>query len=227
MVNSLEALAVNELNKQHILKGKKVAVLVAKTTVAMPVKLTTGGTSGAPVTLAEQPGFEPIGLLRKDDGVPMSRNRDTSEVMAIGFNDAVRTDFTSDVFSAQIVPLETRRQTIEQYLAVDLAQYALDPNTGELAFPQPSDGEVRRNRWLFIAQDGVGADRVWWGRGFASGIVGEVDDQNLASTEDPWTWPMTVTSETDTELSWGVHHYFGGPGWKARATSMGFGALTP
>jgi hypothetical protein len=225
MANSIEALAVNELNRQHILKGKKVAVVVAKMTVPMPLKITTGGITGTPVTLAELTGFEPIGLLRKDDGVTNSRERERTDVNAIGFAQPVRSDFDTDTFSFTMVPLETRRQTIELHLGVDLSEYALDPNTGELSFPQPSDGILRHNRYLQLAQDGVGTDRVWWGRGFSAGVVAETDDQSVGG-EDPWTWPMTISSETDTDLGWGVYHYFGGPGWKKRAESMGFGDLT-
>lgn len=225
MPTSLDALVVNTLNARHIRKGKKVAVLVAPLTVAVPTSITTGGTAGppvVPVTLNELTGFEPIGLLRKDDGVPMSRERDKSDVMAIGFNDPVRSDFTSDTFSAQIVALESRRQTIEKFLGVDLSAVAPNPSTGEVSFPQPSDGVLTQNRWMFLAQDGVGADRFWWGRCFAAGVVSATDDQNLGSTDDPWTWPMTITSQTDTTAGFAVYHYFGGPGWKVRLTSMGF-----
>lgn len=222
MATSIETLVVNTLNARHIRKGKKVGVFVAPMSVAVPLKITAGGTSGTPITLAELTGWSPIGLLRKDDGVSMSRDRDKSEVMAIGYNDPVRSDFTSDVFSAGIVALETRKTTIEKALNVDLTSVVPDANTGEVSFPQPADQDTTRNRWMFLAQDGVGVDRYWWGRCFTAGVVSETDEQNLASDDGSWTWPMTVTSETDTDLGYGVYHYFGGGGWKARLASMGF-----
>ncbi len=227
MATSVETLAVNELNKQHIRKGKKVAVLVAPMSIAVPPKITTGGTSGAAVTLAELTGFEGIGLLRKDDGVSMSRDKDKSDVMAIGYQDPVRSDFTSDTFSSQIVCLQTFRPTIEKFLEVDLSGVAPDPATGEISFPQPTDGAITQNRWMFLAQDGIGLDRMWWARLYLAGVVSETDDQNMGSADDPWTWPMTISSETDTDAGYAVRHYFGGPGWKSRLDSMGFAAVTP
>lgn len=224
MATGVDTLIVNTLNATHIRKGKKVGVFVAPSTVAIPAAFTTGGAVGppaVPITLSELPGFLPIGLLRKDDGVPMSRNRDQSDVTAIGYNDPVRSDVTSDVFTAKIVALETRKTTIEQYLNVDLSTVTSDPVSGEVRFPQPTDIALTRSRWLFIGQDGIGTDRIWWGRLFPAGIVSEVDDQNLASADDPWTWPMTIQSQTDTTLGYSVLHFFGGPGFKSRLTSMG------
>lgn len=221
---SLEALAINKLNKLHIRKGKKVAVLRAPMDVAIPAKITTGGVSNAPITLAELTGFMGMGLMRKDDGIPMSRDQEKSDVMAVGYQDPVRSDFDSDTFTAQIVALQTFRATIESYLGVDLSNISLDPNTGELSFPQPTDGAIVQNRWLFLAQDGVGLDRIWWGRLWTAGIVSETDDQNMGG-EDAWMWPMTISSETDEQAGYSIHHYFGGPGWRAKAESMGFPAL--
>jgi hypothetical protein len=223
MANSLESLTAYTPQKKNILKPKKVAVFVAPMSVEMPLTITTGGTPvGTPITLKELTGFEPIGLLRKDDGVPRSRDREKSDVMAIGYDDPVRSDFTSDVMSAQIVALETRKTTIEKFLGVDLSAVVPDPATGEISFPQLNTGQIDQNRWLFLAQDGIGLARKWWGWGFSAGVVGETDDQNLGSTDDPWMWPMTISSETDTELGWGVHHYNAGPGWKASLADMGF-----
>lgn len=227
MPNSVDALIVNELNRRHIRKGKKVAVLVATMDIAVPLAITSGGTTAptpTPITLTELVGFEPIGLLRKDDAVVHSRAREKSDVMAVGYDDPVRSDWTSDVFSFKIVALETRRQTIEKSLGVDLSTVTPHPDTGEVSFPQPSAMETIQNRWITIAQDGIGADRIWWGRCLAAGVVSETDDQNMGGTDDPWMWPMTISSETDTDIGYGVHHYFGGPGWQARLESMGFAA---
>lgn len=225
MATGVDTLIVNTLNADHIRKGKKVAVLCAPMATAIPTSFTTGGTAGppaVPITLAELPGFSPIGLLRKDDGVSLSRDREQSEVMAVGYNDSVRTDITSDVFTAQIVALETRKTTIEKYLNVDLSTVVPNATTGEIRFPQPADLALIRNRWLFIAQDGAGTDRVWWGRLFTAGIVDEVDDQNLAAADEPWMWPMTIKSQTDSAAGYSVDHFWGGPGIKSRLTSMGF-----
>lgn len=219
---SVDLLIANSLNAAHIRKGKKVGVFWAPMATAIPAAFTAGGVSSAPVTLADLTGFKPVGLLRKDDGIAMSRNRETSTVEAIGFNDPVREDVTSDRFTAQITALETNRLVIEQYLGVDLTGVTPDTNTGEVRFPQPADAELVRGRWLFMAQDGAGADRYWWGRLFPAGTVTETDDQNMAEADGSWTWPMTISSNADTTAGYGVLHFFGGGGWKSRLTSLGF-----
>lgn len=221
MANSIDALAVNALNKDHIRKGKKVAVFTAPMATTFPTAITEGGVSTTPVTLKELTGFKGVGLLRKDDGVPWSRDQSTTDVMAIGFQDPVRSDMDSDTFSFQMTPLQTFRPVIEKFLNVDLSAITPDPNTGEISFPQPTDGNVNQFRWLCLAQDGIGADRIWWGRGLTAGVVSATDDQNMGG-DDPWMWPMTVSSQTDTTLGYAVHHYFGGPGWKSRLASLGF-----
>jgi hypothetical protein len=224
-VTTVDALIVDALNADHVRKGKKVGVFCAPMSEPVPTSLTTGGVSGAPITLtALSAGWEPIGLLRKDDAIGLSRDRDTSTVDAVGFNDPVRTDYTSDVFTAKIVALETRRITIEKFLNVDLSAIVPNADTGEISFPQPSDVAVTKARWLFIAQDGQGADRIWWSRLFLAGWVSETDDQSMGATDDAWQWPMTISSQTDTDAGYSVQHAFGGPGFQARLESMGFSA---
>lgn len=224
MATSVDALVVNALNASHIRKGKKVGVFCADMETAIPAAFTTGGETSTPITLVELTGWEPIGLLRKDDGVSMGRERETSTVEAIGFNDPVREDVTTDRFSASIVALETRKTTIEKYLNVDLSAIVPDTDSGEIRFPQPTDLALIRNRWLFIAQDGAGTDTVWWWRVFTAGTVSETDDQNLAASDEPWMWPMTIQSQTDATLGYGVLHGWGGPGFKSRLATMGFTA---
>lgn len=226
MPASLEALTANTPNASNIFKAKSVAVFVAPITTAMPTALTTGGTTSpdVPITLSELTGFEPIGLLRKDDAVSRTRDRETSEVAAVGYDDPVREDVTTDTMSAKIVCLETRKSTIEKYLNIDLSGVTPNANTGEVSFPHVSVGKLSRYRWLFIGQDGTALDRSWIGWGFSAGVVSEVDDQVLGGTDDPWMWPMTIKSQLDTTLGWGVKSYHAGPGWKSRLTALGFSA---
>lgn len=225
MAADLHALAVNKLNRRHIRKGRKVAILIAPMSIDIPTRITEAVTAGAPPTLMAQEGFKGLGLLSKNDGVSQSRDREKQTTMAIGFQDSVRSDVSSDVFQMQCVGLETNRLTIEQFLQVDLTDYPLDADTAELSFPQPTDGDVPQNRVLSIAQDGRGAGTYWWGRLFTAGVVEETDDQSLGSDEDPYGWPITFSSEVDTDATYSVRHYFGGPGWKAQAEAMGFPAL--
>ena len=51
--------------------------------------------------------------------------------------------------------------------------------------------------------------------------VSAKSDQNWNS-EDALTYGMTVTAKVDDELGYAVRHLFGGAGWKAQLTKMGF-----
>lgn len=222
--NSLETLAVAKLNRKAIRKGKKIAAFCAPMSVTFPTSITTA-TAGNPPTLAELTGFRPMGLVTKDDGHTHSRDRDVSDIFSAGFQDPSRSDNTQDIFSVQVVGQETNRLNIETFLGIDLSAVAPDPTTGEVSFPQPTDGVLRQNRWLFLCQDGIGTERHWWGRGFTAGVVKETDDQTAGQDDDGWYWPYTVSSQTDPVLGASVWHYFGGPGWKASLADMGFTAV--
>lgn len=221
VANSIDTLEAYTPNRNNILKAKRAAVFVAPMTAAVPTSLTSG-TSGSAPTLSELTDFEPIGLINKDDAISRTRDRDVSDIMAVGYQDPVRSDVTNDTFTAEIVCLETRKSTIEKYLQVDLSGVTPDANTGEISFPQPNDGLLPQYRWLFVCQDGIGANRTWWGWCFTAGIVSEVDDQNAGGEDDGWYWPMTIASQTDTTLGYSVRHYFAGAGWKASLEDRGW-----
>lgn len=227
MPNSLDTLAVNTPKARNIIRAKKVLVLTAPMSVAMPTSITQGGTTGpvAPVTLKELTGFELIGLIKKDDAVGRSRDRETSTVEAVGYDDPVREDVTSETMSCPFVALETRRTVIEKYLNLDLSGIAPHADTGEVSFPHVNVGRIQPARWIFLGQDGIALNREWFGWGFSAGKVSETDDQTLGGTDSAWEWPMTVTSGTDTDLGWGVISYFGGPGWKQRLLDSGFATV--
>lgn len=220
----LYALAAAALNRKHIRKGRKVAVFIAPMSTAVPTAITEAASSSAAPTLKELTGFRSFGLLSKSEGVTKSRDREVQRTMAIGFQDSVRSDVSSDTHKIQCVGLEMNRLTIETYLQVDLSGIVPDPTTKEVSFPQPTDGDLPQNRILTLAQDGKGADVQWWGTLFTAGVVDETDDQSTGNDEDPLGWPCTFSSEVDTDLGYSVRSYFGGPGWKARLASMGFTA---
>lgn len=226
MATDLHALAVNKLNRRHIRKGRKVAVCIADMETEVPETITEAASITAPVTLKELTGFKGLGLLSKSEGVTQSREREKATTMAIGFDDSVRSDFTSDTHRVQAVGLEMNMLTIEHYLGVDLTDFPLQAKTGELSFPQPTDGLVRQNRILTLAQDRNQYGVFWWGRLLLAGETQETDDQSLGSDEDPLGWPITFESSADTVAGYSVHHYFGGAGWRAALESMGFAALT-
>ncbi|GAA4845489.1 hypothetical protein GCM10023201_40940 [Actinomycetospora corticicola] len=220
--NNIEALAVNKLTRAAIRKGKKIAGFYAPPATVMPTSITTGN----PPQLAELTGFRPMGLVTKDDGFTKSRDRDISDIFSAGFQDPSRSDTTQDIHSVQVVAQETNRLNIEASLNVDLSTFTPDPVTGEVSFPQPTEGIIPQGRWVFLAQDGIGTGRYWWGWGFSAGVVKETDDQTVGTDDDGFYWPYTVSSQVDPALGWSVYHYFGGPGWRAALASMGFPAVS-
>lgn len=209
-------------NKQIELIRKPLAgaVMLAPITAALPAALTTGTTSD----LATLPtGYKDLGLVTKADGLSWSRAVDTAETTSWGFSDPTRRDITSDVTSLQLTAQETNIQTLGLYNNVDLSTITPDVTTGEVSFSQPLRSATRFYRLFAISIDGVGADAIYIGRLLPRALVSDRGDQAWTDA-DELAYQLTVTATPDTAAGYSVRHFFGGPGWKALLTKMGFPA---
>src|SRR4051794_36996420 len=88
-------------------------IWIGNTSVAIPSTFTTATTSDF-VQLPATDWFK-LGLLTKGDGVTFSRDINTDEEEAWGYNEPVRTDITSDVTSAAFTLMEQNRRTLELF----------------------------------------------------------------------------------------------------------------
>ncbi|WGH22043.1 major tail protein [Gordonia phage MerCougar] len=183
-------------------------------------KLTTLAAGGA-IELADLSGWDQLGWVSKSDGVVFSADTETSDVESWGALEPTRSDITKDVTSAQFTCQETNKIVLEMFYNVDLEGTLGDFDTGEVAFNQAVDPQTTYRRMLYLSKDGAGPKETFIAKLMPRGSVTAKSDQNW-NAEDALVHGMTVTAKVDDEVGYAVRHLFGGAGWKANLTKMGF-----
>lgn len=183
-------------------------------------------TPGTAIELATLPaGFVDLGYLSKEDGATWARETELSEVTAIGASESVRSDITSDVNTLAVTALETKLQTLELYDNVDLSTLTPTANTGEVAYNRPTRPRTKFGRLYVISMDDSDdAGPIYMARLCPRAQVTEVGEQTWTDGDDPITYPLTFSAKRDTDAGYAMRCLFGGPGFLARLTDMGFPA---
>ncbi|APE11069.1 hypothetical protein BO226_19230 [Rhodococcus sp. 2G] len=140
MATSVGELEVARHQRELILKPNRMHIFGMGMDVD-PIEYITEGSNSQ---LSELPdGAWDFGLLLKDDAVTLTRELEKSDIMAVGYNNPIRSDFTSDIAGLQFTGLEANRYNIENNLGMDLSNMVANPETGEIAFDQsPSQRSV-------------------------------------------------------------------------------------
>jgi hypothetical protein len=182
----------------------------------------TALTDSADKKLAALPaGYTDLGWLT-DDGAQFSRDTDTSDVTSWGSTEPTRSDVTKDQTTLQVACQETKLVTIGLYLGVDTSTITADSTSGEVAVAKPSTPVARHYRVLSIAVDETDDGEIYIARFLPNAKVTAFDDQNQNSGDDPIMWSVTFSSFMDSTLGFAEKTFFGGPGWSALLTDMGF-----
>lgn len=166
-------------------------------------------------------GYTDLGWL-SDDGAQFSRDTDTSDVTSWGSTEPTRSDVTKDQTTLQVACQETKLTTIGLYLGVDTSTITADSTSGEVQIAKPSTPVARHYRVLSIAVDESDDGEIYIARFLPNAKVTAFDDQNQNSGDDPIMWSVTFSSFTDSTLGFSEKVFFGGPGWSALLTDMGF-----
>ncbi|EPD63177.1 hypothetical protein [Streptomyces sp. HGB0020] len=171
--------------------------------------------------LALPAGYNDVGWM-SDDGAQFSSDVSTSDVTSWGAVEPTRRDITSDVTTLQCVLQETNKQTIGLYTGVDMSAVVPDPTSGEVAVSKPDRPPLRFWRVLTIGVDLSDAGEIYMARFLPRASVSDKGDQAFSNGDDPTAWDVTLTGYMDSTLGYSERFYFGGPGWEALLTSMGF-----
>lgn len=166
-------------------------------------------------------GYTDLGWL-SDDGAQFSRDTDTSDVTSWGSTEPTRSDVTKDRTTLQVSCQETKLATIGLYLGVDTSTITADATSGEVSIAKPSTPVARHYRVLSIAVDESDDGEIYIARFLPNAKVTAFDDQNQNSGDDPIMWSVTFSSFIDSVLGYSEKTFFGGPGWSALLTDMGF-----
>jgi hypothetical protein len=197
------------------------AVVFAGPSTAAAITAITTGAGAALVTLPTE--YVSVGHHTEDDGINWTRSVDTADVRSHGSAEPTRRDITSDVTGLVVLAQESKLATMEMFHNVDLSTVTPDATTSEIAFNRSSQPATRNYRLLALAQDGAGADTIYFARFCPKASITEFADQ-------PWTkgdevrWPLTFTAYVDDDLGYSIREMWGGPGIAALVDDMGFGA---
>jgi hypothetical protein len=168
-------------------------------------------------------GYKPVGLVTPD-GYSFTREISTSDVNALGYTSAIRTDTDTVVRGINFTALESgKRHLLELKYGVALTGVEQDPVTGEIVWDEPDLPINEEYRFVVLGADGPALENWIQGRGF-----GRV--KLTSSGDETWGQEGAVQHEfglnvfTDDELGSPGRHYLGGTGALKHKALLGFGA---
>jgi hypothetical protein len=167
-------------------------------------------------------GYEPLGW-HSEDGLTWGREVENSDITSHGAVDPTRSDIRRITSTLGVTCQETNLQTIAAHLGIDLSSEQ-PPSSGEVVIDEPARPKSRHYRLLAISVDDSDAGEIYIGRLFARAKITETGEQTWSDGDEAMVRPMTFTAYQDSALGLSVRHFFGGPGWKALLTDMGFPA---
>jgi hypothetical protein len=214
-------------NKQTELIRKSLdgSVFLADSTAAAIASLTTY-TAGPPAVIDLTPlpaEYDDLGWLT-GDGAQFSRDVSSSEVTSWGSVSPTRTDITADTTTMTATAQETKLLTIGLATGADLSGITPDAQTGEVSIAKPSRPKSKHYRVLSLAVDQGDAGEIYIARFLPRAKVSGYSEQSFGGGDDPITWGVTFTGEEDSTLGYSERWIFGGAGWQALLTQMGFTA---
>jgi hypothetical protein len=215
-------------NKQTELIRKALdgSVFIADVTAEAVAALTqsTGVAPDVVIDLADlRVGYDDLGWLT-NDGAQFSRDVSASDVTSWGSVTPTRTDITADTTTMSVTAQETKLLTIGLATGADLAGITPDPTTGEVSIAKPSRPAAKHYRVLSLAVDQGDAGEIYIARFLPRAKVSGYAEQAFGGGDDPIPWGVTFTGEEDSVLGYSERWIFGGAGWNALLTQMGFAA---
>lgn len=216
-------------NKQQELIRKALdgSVFLAPVT-AEPIVALTENTAVDPdpavIELAALPtDWDDLGWL-SSDGAQFAREVGQSEVTSWGSVTPTRTDVTSDSSTLTVVAQETKLLTIGLATGADLSAVTPDATTGEVSIEKPGRPKASHYRALSLAVDLADGGEVYIARFLPRAKVTNYAEQSFGGGDEPISWGVTLTGEEDSDLGYSERWIFGGAGWQALLTDMGFAA---
>lgn len=218
-------------NKQADLIRKALdgSVFLAPATAGPIVNLTTytAAQAGPPavpekIELSPLPAdWDDLGYL-SNDGAAFARDVASSEVTSWGSVTPTRTDITSDTTTLTVTAQETKLLTLGLATGADLANIVPDANSGEVKIAKPARPKSKHYRVLSLAVDEGDGGEIYVARFLPRAKVSSYAEQAFGGGDDPIAWGVTLTGEVDDTLGYSEEWLFGGAGWKALLTEMGF-----
>jgi len=212
---------LQNLQTELIRKAKSGSAYLAPVD-ADPIDEDFVGATGALVALPDE--YEDLGWL-SNDGMGFSRDVSTSDVTSFGSVSPTRSDVVSDTSTVTVTCQETKLLTIGLATGIDTTAIATPANAGgAVMVRKPLAPQGKFYRLFCIARDEGDAGDIYVARYFPRAKVTSFGEQAFGGGDDPISWGVTMTGYADSELGFSEAWLFGGPGWKALLTQMGFNA---
>lgn len=187
-----------------------------------PAIAVTTTTPGVAVDLFTLPvGYDDLGWT-STDGSTFGRATDISNVSSFGSVEPTRSDVIKDTITLGVTAQETKLLTIGLYTGAATSGITAAAGTGEVKVAKPTRPGFTYYRVLGLYVDDGDAGEIYLGRFMPRARVTEFGEQKLTDGNDPVSYPLTLTGYEDSVLGYSHCWYFGGPGWKAILTDMGF-----
>lgn len=211
---------LNKKKAELIRKALDAVVMVAPVSTAIPATITdTPGTS-----LVIPTGFVALGH-HSDDGLTWGRDVETSDITSHGSVDPTRSDIRRITSTLAVTAQETNIETISASMGI-ANPTGTPPLSGEVKIDEPTRPKSRYYRLLGVSVDDGDAGEIYIARLFARAKVTEVGEQTWSDGDEAMVRALTFQAYQDSAAGFSVRHFFGGPGWKALLTSMGFPAAS-
>ena len=158
------------------------------------------------------------------DGAQFSRDVSTSDISSWGSVSPTRSDVTADSSTLTVACQETNIRTIGLATGMDMSSVTPTAGSGEIQIKKPSRPSSRFYRVLSLAVDQGDAGEIYIARYMPRAKVTGFSEQSFGGGDDPVMWGVTFTGYEDSDEGFSESWIFGGPGWKAMLTDMGFPA---
>lgn len=187
-------------------------------TLATTFNSVTGALCGIPA------GFADIGYLDAT-GAKFARTVKTAEITSWQTTNPTRVDVTSDEVTCTFVPQETNLQTVAMFYGIEASTITTTPTAnGAFTIQKPLiPDEIYRRVMVFgVDEDNDGETIII--RFLPRAKITSYTDQTFANDANPIEYGVTVTAFVDETLGFSEEVFFGGAGWLAKLTAMGFTA---
>jgi hypothetical protein len=177
-------------------------------------------TSGDLIALPAS-GYKDMGYI-DNGGAVFGRSITTSNVDSAQSITPTRSDITADTTTLALTPQETNQRTVSVYMGVGLTTLVAGTN-GVLRLDKPAVPTLRYYSVLSLAVDETASGEIvicrWLPKATATAYA---DQTQAANSDNVVAWGVTLTGFKDDTLGFSESLIFGGAGFKARKTAMGF-----
>lgn len=214
--------ALQDLKQELIRKSTNGSVFIGEHAIAATIDETTlfDATSGDLDALPAD--YADLGYTT-DAGAQFARAITESNITSWQSISPTRSDTTADTTTLQVSCQETKLETIGLYVGAAQATIKTTPDpSGVVRIDKPVTPVVRYYRVLSIAVDEQDVGEIVIARYLPKAKVTNYDNQNFDKSDNAVPWSVTFTGFVDDVVGTAESYLFGGAGWKALLTSMGF-----